>query len=158
MFDRTLNSSWDERSRRGLTTLTSFGLQALALTVLLVLPLLRPQGLPLFRQLATPVSWGQPLAAPIRSTTRAGASTTGPDTLSVITLRTPPRIPNGIAATENDAPPQIGASGPGIPGVGSGDPNGVRNLFVSGSRPILPTAQPPRTAAPVRISNRAREV
>jgi len=41
MFDRTLNSSWDERSRRGLTTLTSFGLQALAVTVLVALPLLR---------------------------------------------------------------------------------------------------------------------
>ena len=39
MFDRTLNSSWDERSRRGVTTLTSFGLQALAVGVLLALPL-----------------------------------------------------------------------------------------------------------------------
>ena len=29
MFTSTLNSSWDERSRRGLTTLTSFGVQAL---------------------------------------------------------------------------------------------------------------------------------
>jgi hypothetical protein len=44
MFDDTLNSSWDERSRRGLTTLTSFGLQALAVGLLLVLPLLRPTG------------------------------------------------------------------------------------------------------------------
>ena len=59
MFDDTLNSSWDERSRRGLTTLTSFGLQALAVGVLLVLPLLRPMGLPLLRQLSTPVSLGQ---------------------------------------------------------------------------------------------------
>ena len=33
MFDDTLDSSWDERSRRGLTTLTSFGLQALAVGV-----------------------------------------------------------------------------------------------------------------------------
>ena len=29
MFTSTLNSSWDERSRRGLTTLTSFGVQVL---------------------------------------------------------------------------------------------------------------------------------
>src|SRR5258708_28427818 len=123
MFDGIINSSWDERSGRGLTTLTSFGLQALALTILLVFPLLRPQGLPSFRQLATPVSWGQPLAATIRSTTPAGASTTAPDTLSVITLRTPPRIPNGMPTTENDAPPQIAVSGPGIPGVASRGPN-----------------------------------
>ena len=46
MFNDTLNSSWDERSRRGLTTLTSFGLQALAVGVLLVLPLLRPTACP----------------------------------------------------------------------------------------------------------------
>ena len=64
MFDRTLNSPWDERSRRGLTTLTSFSLQALAVVVLLVVPLLRPQGLPSFRQLSTPISWGQPLESP----------------------------------------------------------------------------------------------
>jgi hypothetical protein len=56
MFDDTLSSSWDERSRRRLTTLTSFGLQALVVAVLLVLPLLRPMGLPLLRQLSTPVS------------------------------------------------------------------------------------------------------
>jgi hypothetical protein len=36
MFNDTLNASWDERSRRGLTTLTSFGMQALAVGVLLV--------------------------------------------------------------------------------------------------------------------------
>ena len=62
MFDDTLNSSWDERSRRGLTTFTSFGLQALVVGALLVLPLLRPMGLPLLRPLSTPVSVGEPLA------------------------------------------------------------------------------------------------
>ena len=61
MFTSTLNSSWDERSRRGLTTLTSFGMQALVGGVLLVLPLLRPAGLPSLRPLSTPVSLGQPL-------------------------------------------------------------------------------------------------
>ena len=61
MFASTLNSSWDERSRRGLTTLTSFGVQALVVGVLLVLPLLRPIGLPSLRHLS---DTGQP-----RSTT-----------------------------------------------------------------------------------------
>lgn len=58
MFSTTLTSSWDERSRRGFTTLTSFGLQALAVSILLVVPLLRPTGLPLFRPLSAPVSLG----------------------------------------------------------------------------------------------------
>ena len=56
MFETSLNSSWDERSRRGITALTSFGLQALAVAVLLIIPLLRPAGLPLFHSLSTPVS------------------------------------------------------------------------------------------------------
>src|ERR1017187_6086033 len=62
MFSDTLDSSWAERSRRGWTTLTSFGLQALVTSVLLLLPLLRPMGLPSFHQLSTPISLGQPLA------------------------------------------------------------------------------------------------
>jgi hypothetical protein len=66
MFDDTLDSSWGERSRRGITTLTSFGLQALAVGALLILPLFRPTGFPLLRPLSTPVSLGQPTAeAPV---------------------------------------------------------------------------------------------
>ncbi len=152
MFDRTLNSSWDERSRRGLTTLTSFGLQALAVTVLLVLPLLRPQGLPSFHQLSTPISWGQPLAAPPTARTPSSANNTAQNTLSVIALRMPPRIPKGTPADGTDAQPPVGVSGPAIPGTGGGDPNGVRNLFETGTRPILPVVRPPTVVAPLRIS------
>jgi len=153
MFDRTINSSWDERSRRGLTTLTSFGLQAIAVTVLLVLPQLRPQGLPLFHQLSTPISWGQPLAAPPTARMRANPNGAAPDTPSVITLATPSRIPTSIATDGNDAPPTVGVSGPAIPATEACDPNGVRNLFASGSRPILPVVRPTLPVAPLRISH-----
>src|SRR5271156_4097593 len=61
MFATTINSSWGERSRRGLTTLSSFAVQALVGGLLLILPLLRPTGLPSLRPLSTPVSLGQPL-------------------------------------------------------------------------------------------------
>ena len=74
MFTTTLSSSWDERSRRGLTTLTSFGLQALIGGVLLVLPLLRPGGLPSLRQLSTPVSLGQPLGESVAVRTHASGN------------------------------------------------------------------------------------
>src|SRR5208282_5466559 len=97
MFDDTLNSSWDERSRRGLTTLTSFGLQALAAGVLLVLPLLRPAGLPLFRQLSTPVSIGQPLADAPAVRTHAGTSTAAPSSTSIF-LRPSPRFRADLSA------------------------------------------------------------
>jgi len=152
MFDRTLDSSWDERSRRGLMTLTSFGLQSLAVVVLLVLPLLRPQGLSSFRQLSTPISWGQPLGSPPIVRARTSANNTAPETPAEISLRMPSRIPKGIPVNGDDALPSVGDSGPAIPGIGGGDPKGVRNLFEGGSHPILPIVRPAVTVAPLRIS------
>jgi hypothetical protein len=55
-----LETSWGQRTRRSWTALTSFGLQALVIGLLLVLPLLKPVGLPSVRVLPTPVSWGAP--------------------------------------------------------------------------------------------------
>lgn len=152
MFDRTLSSSWNDRSRRGLATLTSLGIQAMAVAVLLALPLLRPQGLPSFHQLSTPVSWGQPATEP--PAVRMSAGTSGPASNAAdIIFRTPSRIPNGIPADSADAPPQIGVSGSVIPGTLSGDPTGVRNLFVGGSLPVLPAVRSMATVAPIRISH-----
>jgi periplasmic protein TonB len=153
MFDRTLNSSWDDRSRRGLTALTSFGLQALAVGALLALPLLPPTGLPLFRQLSTPVSLGQPLGEPPAARTRAGTNTAPRSSSANITLRMPTRIPTEIPASDN-GPPQAAGFDPSIPGSAvTGDPRGVPNLFGGGSRPVLPVATPLATVAPVRISH-----
>jgi protein TonB len=153
MFDRILNSPWDNRSRRGLTTLTSFGSQALAVSALLVLPLLRPAGLPSFHQISTPISWGRPLEAPTAIRISPGAHGTTPTTTAQITFTAPSRIPKGIPAAGEDAPPQIVGSGAAIPGIGGGDPSGVRNLFGGDSRPILPTVRPASTIAPLRISH-----
>jgi len=152
MFDRTLNSSWDERSRRGLTTLTSFGLQALAVTVLLALPLMRPQGLPSFRQLSTPVSWGQPLAARPTLRTRISASSAGAENAATIVFTTPRQIPTGIPVDGGDVPPTVG-TGSAIPSMDQGDPNGVPHLFDSGSHPLPPVARPPTPLAPIRVSH-----
>jgi protein TonB len=151
MFDDTLSSSWDERSRRGLTTLTSFGLQALFLGALLVLPLLRPTGLPLLRRISTPISLGQSLAeAP---TVRAHASSnTALSNPASLTFRRPSPLPIGRPAPIDEGSPATADSGPYIPGTtGKGDPRGLARLFDGGSRPILPVA-PPMTVAPVRIS------
>lgn len=152
MFSSTLTSSWDERSRRGLTTLTSFGLQALVVAVLLVLPLLRPQGLPLFRQLSTPISLARPLGEPPAGAMRASADNTAPSNTAEIILRTPTRIPTSIPAAGDDSPPQIG-SGPYIPGptVGTGGP-GVFESVENGTRPIMPIA-PVTVKRPVRLSH-----
>jgi periplasmic protein TonB len=149
MFDDTLNSSWDERSRRGLTTLTSFGLQMLAVGGLLVLPLLRPAGLPLFRQLSTPVSMGQPLAEAPAVRAHAGANTAAPVTPPAIFLTPSPRFRPGLPVASED-PGQVEGSGPFIPGGIKGDPRGLPNWFESGTGPVLP-APPP--VAPVRRSH-----
>ena len=144
MFDDTLNSSWDERSRRGWTALTSFGLQALAVAVLLVLPLLRPAGLPLFRQLSTPVSMGQPLADAPAVRTHAGTNTAAPSISPVIILRPSSHFPTGRPASANeDSGPPVG-SGPFVSAIG--DPHGPPNLFGSGTRAVLPVAPPPVVA------------
>lgn len=153
MFTTTLNSSWDERSRRGLTTLTSFGVQALVAGVLLLLPLLRPTGLPSLRPLSMPVSLGQPLGEAPAIGTRASGNAAAPSNPAAITLRLPTRFPSGISAAGDDAPPMVGQSGPYIPGaLGSGSPDGVLNSLGTTPRPIMPTA-PATAAPPVRISH-----
>jgi hypothetical protein len=115
MFERTLDSSWDDRSRHGLTTVTSFGLQALVVSVLLLLPLLRPSGLPSFRQLTTPISLGQPSEPPSVARTQVSANHAATITPAEIVFRTPARIPKGISAEANDAAPLVGGGGFAIP-------------------------------------------
>jgi periplasmic protein TonB len=145
MFDDTLNASWNERSRRGLTTLTSFGLQAVAVGALLVLPLLRPAGLPLFRQLSVPVSLGQPSGEAPAPRMHAGTSVAVQINAPAIILRPATRFRSGGQPAASSDP--IGESGPFIPGaLPTGDPNGVRNLFPGGSQPVIPIAPKPVVA------------
>ncbi|MGC2226960.1 MAG: energy transducer TonB, partial [Candidatus Sulfotelmatobacter sp.] len=151
MFDDTLNLSWDERSRRGLTTLTSFGLQALAVGGLLVLPLLRPMGLPLLRQLSRPVSVGEPLAETPAVRTHAGANTAAPSSASIF-LRPSPRLRTDLPAAD-DGPPEIGGPGGYVSGPsGTGALNGMLDSFGSGTRPIMPVA-PAVATHPISVSH-----
>jgi periplasmic protein TonB len=151
MFDHTLNSSWNERSRRGLTTLTSFGLQALAVGGLLVLPLLRPMGLPLLRQLSTPVSVGEPLAEAPAVRTHAGANTAAPSTASIF-LRPSSRFRTDPPAVSDDGPPEIGSPSGYVSGPpGPGAPGGMLDSF-GGTRPIMPVA-PAVVTHPIAVSH-----
>lgn len=57
MFSETLlETSWAERVRRSWTALTSFGLQAVIIGLLMLIPLLATVGLPLARTVSTPIS------------------------------------------------------------------------------------------------------
>jgi protein TonB len=153
MFDDALSSSWNERSRRGMTTLTSFGLQALAVGVLLMVPLLRPAGLPVIRALSTPVSLGQPLGEAPVTRARAGGGTILRSSAAELTIRVPQQIPNHIAEGDDEGPPQVGLSGPYVPGAtGPGSPDGLPNSLVPGTQPIMPVAPRP-VAPPLRVSH-----
>ncbi|MGA8500986.1 MAG: energy transducer TonB [Candidatus Sulfotelmatobacter sp.] len=152
MFDDTLNSSWDERSRRGLTTLTSFGLQVLAVGGLLILPLLRPMGLPLLRQLSTPVSVGEPLAETPAVRTHSGANTAAPSSASIF-LRPSPRLRTDLPAAGDYGPPEIGGPSGYVSGSsGPGVLNGVLDSFGAGTRPIMPVA-PAIVTRPISVSH-----
>jgi protein TonB len=152
MFADTLHSSWTERSRRRWTTLTSFGLQALVTGLLLLLPLLRPMGLPTFRQLIAPISLGQPLGEP-PTHVRVGGTTAAPSASPVIFLRQPASIPHGLQRDSDDGPPSIGLPGPSTPGgSGPGGPVGVLNSPGTGV-PVLPVPPKPAAVAPIRVSS-----
>jgi len=152
LFSSTLDSSWSERSRRGWTALTSFGLQAFVTAVLLILPLLRPMGLPSFHQLSTPISLGQPTEGPtIRPHSGSSHAPTNP--IQII-FRPHFEPTTGRPAPADDGPPQIAGSGPYVPGLpASGDPHGIRSLFDGGSQPILPAAPPATIPHTFRLSH-----
>jgi periplasmic protein TonB len=155
LFERTLGPSWDERSHRGFTTLVSFGLQALVVSLLIVLPMLRPQGLPLFPQLSSPVSLGQPLTEPQDARPHTAMAASAPNAPVQIFLRQPSRIPSSLPTAGNDASSQIG-SGPYLPGAPNGSgTTGVLNSFGYAVRPIMPAAPAPVTHL-VRLSRSAR--
>jgi len=155
MFDRStfagaVESSWAERARRGGTILTSFGLQAFVVGVLLLLPILRPMGLPSFHQLSTPISLGRPMAEAPALRAHAGSSI-APTRPAEFFFRRPSPLP-GTPAPIDDGAPLASGSGPYIAGARSGDTNGP-NLFEGGTRPVLPAAPPAVVAHPLRLSH-----
>lgn len=147
-----LQAPADQRLRRSWTTLSSFGLQALAMGLLLMLPLVRPDHIPLLHRLATPVSLGQPVpdAPPMRA--RSGSATPSPSNLLNNHVLEPTRIPIGVAPISEDVPPaQCCGNGTSISGeAGPGLPIGLAGAG-DGTRPVLAT--PPAAPHPIRVSH-----
>jgi periplasmic protein TonB len=143
--DSVLESSWAQRSRRSWTTLSSFGLQALLLVLLMLLPILKPVALPFLKPLSAPVSLapfrGVPLAPQMSHATAPVTSN-----FSNHVLMEPSRIPILVQnPSEPEAPPQAGPSGPYIPGTTGlgGDPNGVLNGITNIGNTVAPQPPPP---------------
>ncbi|MGA8763695.1 MAG: energy transducer TonB [Candidatus Sulfotelmatobacter sp.] len=154
MFADTQHASWAEGSRRGWTALISFGLQAVLASLLLLLPLLRPESLPLLRRISMPLSFGRPHGEPLRAASHARASNAAVhESFTPLILTAPPRIPIGIAhTTDAEEARDIGTNGRPVSGFsGTGDPQGVLGSFPA-VRPVIP-APPPAIARPVRVSH-----
>jgi periplasmic protein TonB len=153
--DCMLESSWAHRSRRSWTTLTSFGLQAVAIGLLLLLPLLRSVGVPLLRETASvPVSAWNPAPQP----TRARPQPQHGSSMQVISAPArfvaPGQIAHTTATTGGATAPEFlrpctsgcDLSSPGGPGV-QGFP-----IPLSGTTPLMPEA-PPKPAHTFRTSS-----
>ncbi|HKF01551.1 MAG TPA: energy transducer TonB [Candidatus Sulfotelmatobacter sp.] len=139
--DSLLETSWAYRGRRSWTTLTSFGLQAVVIGLLLLIPLLSTVGVPLNPVLATPVSWGAPppppAAAPPRPNRPIQSNLAGN---TVIAPRSIPPIVQML--NENQAPPHVNYNNdPGV--VGSTGPGGAREGVWKSLNDSLSRVQPP---------------
>ena len=140
--DSLLETSWSHRGRRGWTTLTSFGLQAVIIGFLLLIPILTTVGLPSSRTVSTPVGFFRrdPGPAPHPSTGRTPAVQIVPVTGRIMA---PSRIPRVI--TSDDGPIAQPTGPVGIytgPSVGTGP---ELQLPIYGTR-VVPSIAPPPTA------------
>ena len=148
-----LETSWAQRARRSWTTLTSFGLQALIIGCLLLLPLWKTIGLPAARTVSTPISLGRVAV----ETAPAPRPSGGPVTQAPVLpgrLMQPSRIPHVIKTGPDDSPSgPVSGINTGIEGVRlpAGSTDGLLTSLI-GTRPVLPTIPPP-VARVVRISS-----
>ncbi len=143
--DSMLEASWAQCIRGGWTTLTSFGLQALVIGLLLLLPVLKTVGLPSARTVSTPITMGG--RAGNREPIRHGrASSPTPTEVAPESLRMPTRVPITIVASGADRDP-VGETdaGPGPLGTSFpiGSPDGLRIPgLLTGNNHIMPVAPP----------------
>jgi protein TonB len=140
--DSLLETSWAHRGRRSWTTLTSFGLQAVVIGLLLMIPLLTTVGLPTARTISTPIGIFRrdPGPAPREPAGRTPVIPIIPYTGRIMAPgRIPNSIPKGDGSTQPSGPNPDGGiyigpsadSGPGIPLPGFG------------TRPLPPVPPPP---------------
>jgi protein TonB len=138
-----LETSWAQRSRRSWTTVTSFGLQAVVVGVMIAIPLLTTVGVPLARVVSTPLMLGRRDPGPAPTTEHARSS--GVQIISYAgRLMAPGRIPSRVDRSGDTLPsgPDLGPTIPGAVGPALGPPSGFP-LPMSGTRPIMPVIAAP---------------
>jgi len=146
-----LETSWAQRCCRSWTTATSFGLQVLAIAVVLTIPLLTTVGVPLSRTVSTPITMGRrdPGSAPVAAHAHNAA-------IPIVPIRgrimAPGSVPNGIDRSADALSSGPGADGPAIGDLGPAlGPTGGFPLPFAGTRPIMPVIAGP-AVRPFRTS------
>jgi protein TonB len=150
--DSLLESSWIHHSRRRWVTLISFGMQALAISGLLLLPLLYTERLPQLhfavRDLLVPPHAPAP-PAPSAHRHPANASVSN---LQGHTLLAPGQIPNVVRQfNETQLPPPDLPAGFAV--LGRRGPGGPGSIFGSGGNEISLVAPPPMVSHTLRFSH-----
>jgi periplasmic protein TonB len=147
----TLESNWDHSARRGWTTLASFTMQALGLSLLLAIPLLwvqRPPQLHWLERLASPAAL-TPRAA--TQAAHAHSAATAVNNLPQRPFLAPRSIPLQIAAIHDaDSVPPA----PEFPTIGTGSGRGPGDGAAHGLGDSIPVVIPAHPAAvkPLRVS------
>jgi len=147
----TLETTWDSSARRGWSTLASFGMQALALSLLLLVPLVMVQGPPKLRWLDSSI-FSPPAAPappsppgerhPLRGSEIRNGIVLSPST---IPLTISPIDDRGVEA----APDVTGIRVPG--GTGRGESGVWRS--VGDATVLAPPAPKPTSTQPPRVSH-----
>ena len=145
-----------QRQRRRWATLISFLLQLLAVTVLVILPLLYTEALPHLRDVvevpAPPPPPGRTAPRELPRHSHAAARSE----LAPSGFHVPERIPLGIHNTPEQELAAAPAPGNFVEGsTGVGDPNGVWNALVP--RAATPLPPPPPRPAPMPVSQGVTE-
>src|SRR5271157_2299007 len=150
MFEDSLVESGGRlKTRRGVTTLFSFVLQAVLIGILVLLPLIFTEALPK-QQLMTflvapPPPPPPPAAAPVRVVKVQSELDNGQ-------LRTPTAIPKKIEMIkEDEPPPSTGGVAGVVGGVPGGVPGGAMGGVLGSVIGNVPTAVPKAVAPPQRV-------
>ena len=146
---QTLDTTWDRSGRRRWSTLASFTMQALALSLLLAVPLIWVQGPPRLQWIDTSIL--SPPPAPAPPAPPNAHRTTNATEMSEGHVLMPTSIPDHIASVnDTDAPPAPRIGDIGV--VGSNGP-GPRGIFRSIGDQVAVLPPPPvAPARPLRVS------
>jgi periplasmic protein TonB len=142
--DSLLQSSWAQRSRRSLSTLTSFGMQAIVISALILLSLLKSVMMPTAQTVSTPITMSRLAPEPFAAHSHGGSTAPASNNTEAIVLHQPSSIPIGIhSGAENASPEPPGESINGIYGSGPNTGAGILDSIVSGTQPVAPVAPKP---------------